>query len=58
LQALLSLIYLTSSDIFALINYTGFATWVSVCNNCNRWVGMVVVLQFFASVGWIGDGTE
>jgi hypothetical protein len=41
LQALLSLIYLTSSDIFALINYTGFATWVSVCN---RWVGMVVVL--------------
>jgi len=28
--ALLSLIYLTSSDIFALINYTGFATWVSI----------------------------
>jgi hypothetical protein len=55
LQALLSLIYLTSSDIFALINYTGFATWVSVCN---RWVGMVVVLCFFASVGWTGGGTE
>ena len=30
LQALLSLVYLTSSNIFALINYTGFATWVSV----------------------------
>jgi len=28
--ALLSMIYLTSSDIFALINYTGFATWVSI----------------------------
>ena len=28
-QAGLSLIYLTSSNIFALINYTGFATWVS-----------------------------
>ena len=27
-QAFLSLVYLTSSDIFALINYTGFATWV------------------------------
>lgn len=29
LKALLSMIYLTSSDIYALINYTGFATWVS-----------------------------
>lgn len=28
-QAFLSLVYLTSSNIFALINYTGFATWVS-----------------------------
>jgi len=28
LQALLSLLYLTVSDIFALINYVGFATWV------------------------------
>jgi len=28
--AFLSLVYLTSSDIFALINYTGFATWVSI----------------------------
>jgi len=26
----LSLVYLTSSNIFALINYTGFATWVSI----------------------------
>merc|ERR1719192_2625992 len=28
--AFLSLIYLSSSNIFALINYTGFATWVSI----------------------------
>merc|ERR1712051_1049333 len=28
--AFLSLVYLTSSNIFALINYTGFATWVSI----------------------------
>ena len=27
-QALLSLCYLCSSDIFSLINYVGFATWV------------------------------
>lgn len=31
IMALLSLLYLFSSDIFALINYVGFATWVSVC---------------------------
>merc|ERR1719150_390395 len=28
--AFLSLVYLCSSDIYALINYTGFATWVSI----------------------------
>ncbi|XP_065579347.1 Y+L amino acid transporter 2-like isoform X2 [Artemia franciscana] len=28
--ALLSLLYLTSSNIFALINYVGFATWLSI----------------------------
>merc|ERR1740128_1347966 len=28
--ALLSLIYLTSSDIFAMMNYVGFATWISI----------------------------
>lgn len=28
-MALLSMLYLTVSDIFALINYVGFATWVS-----------------------------
>merc|ERR1712186_148954 len=28
--ASLSLVYLTSSNIYALINYTGFATWVSI----------------------------
>lgn len=29
IMAMLSLLYLFSSDIFALINYVGFATWVS-----------------------------
>lgn len=28
IMALLSMLYLTVSDIFALINYVGFATWV------------------------------
>ena len=31
-QALLSLFYLCSSNIFALINYVGFATWVTIIN--------------------------
>ncbi|XP_055385096.1 Y+L amino acid transporter 2 isoform X2 [Condylostylus longicornis] len=30
IMALLSMLYLTSSDIFALINYVGFATWLSI----------------------------
>ena len=30
--ALLSLGYLCSSDIFSLINYVGFATWISIGN--------------------------
>uniref|UniRef100_T1GTI6 Amino acid permease/ SLC12A domain-containing protein n=1 Tax=Megaselia scalaris TaxID=36166 RepID=T1GTI6_MEGSC len=30
IMALLSLLYLFSSDIFALINYVGFATWLSI----------------------------
>lgn len=29
-QALLSMVYLYTSDIFALITYVGFATWVSI----------------------------
>lgn len=33
IMAFLSLLYLSSSDIFALINYVGFATWVSVCGS-------------------------
>ncbi|XP_055699130.1 Y+L amino acid transporter 2 isoform X2 [Phlebotomus papatasi] len=30
IMALLSMLYLMSSDIFALINYVGFATWLSI----------------------------
>ncbi len=33
-QALLSLCYLCSSNIYALINYVGFATWVSNIYEC------------------------
>ena len=29
-MCLLSLIYLTSNDIYALINYVGFATWLAI----------------------------
>lgn len=41
-MALLSLLYLTVSDIYALINYVGFATWLSigvavVCLPVLRW---------------------
>lgn len=32
-MALLSMLYLTVSDIFALINYVGFATWVTFSLN-------------------------
>lgn len=35
-MAVLSMLYLTVSDIFALINYVGFATWVSESNESNR----------------------
>lgn len=31
-MAFLSMLYLSVSDIFALINYVGFATWVSKCS--------------------------
>ena len=61
-QALLSLVYLTSSDIFALINYTGFATWVSSTNrlgglgalishNCSAHT-VVVLTRFWCTEEW------
>lgn len=34
-MALLSMLYLTVSDIIALINYVGFATWVGCHAHCN-----------------------
>lgn len=34
IMAILSLLYLMSNDIFALINYVGFATWVSGLISC------------------------
>lgn len=35
-MALLSMLYLTVSDIFALINYVGFATWVRLYRRTQR----------------------
>ena len=29
-RCLLSLVYLTSNDVYALINYVGFATWLAI----------------------------
>ncbi|KAK3775399.1 hypothetical protein RRG08_005826 [Elysia crispata] len=38
-MGLLSLLYLASSDIYALINYVGFATWLSI--------GMAIVVLLY-----------
>lgn len=43
-MALLSMLYLTVSDIFALINYVGFATWVRA--SCNITFSIKIVLFF------------
>ena len=40
LQGLTSLIYLCSTDMYALINYVGFVNWLSIG-------GSVVVLLYF-----------
>ena len=52
-QALLSLVYLTSSDIFALINYTGFATWVS---STNRLAGLGALVTVVLTRLWCSHG--
>jgi solute carrier family 7 L-type amino acid transporter-like protein len=44
LQALLSMLYLTVSDIFALINYVGFATWVREAVVVNELAAMLKVM--------------
>ena len=55
-QAFLSLVYLCSSDIYALINYTGFATWVNffegflvltVCFMCSHSFFLTFSRDFF-----------
>lgn len=53
-MAFLSMLYLTVSDIFALINYVGFATWVSfekedICYKLLLNIG--VFLEFQLSIG-------
>ena len=52
-QALLSLVYLTSSDIFALINYTGIATWVS---STNRLAGLGALVTVVLTRLWCSHG--
>lgn len=43
IMAALSMLYLMSSDIFALINYVGFATWVRPLNSHNLyWTNSVI----------------
>jgi hypothetical protein len=58
-QALLSLGYLCSSDIFALINYVGFATWVSynLFRFCfmNTFKRFPLDLLFCVCHGWGGN---
>ena len=46
-QALLSLFYLCSSNIFALINYVGFATWVTITTTINVTVPIANGFTFF-----------
>ena len=43
--AALSLAYLCSSDIFALINYVGFATWVPTHSAIEKCVSVCLVQQ-------------
>ncbi|XP_043199529.1 Y+L amino acid transporter 2-like isoform X2 [Amphibalanus amphitrite] len=55
--ALLSLVYLTSSDIFALINYVGFATWLSIgagvlCLPVLRWTQPNLVRPIRVNLFW------
>lgn len=42
-MALLSMLYLTVSDIFALINYVGFATWVYNKKIINRTMYVLIM---------------
>ena len=51
------MIYLTSSDIYALINYTGFATWVNILlrfiNFCKQPTEAFSFYSFFLAVSLI-----
>ena len=49
IQALLSLVYLMSSDIYRLINYVGFATWVSFLSFLSFSVFLCLFLSFSVS---------
>lgn len=54
IMALLSLLYLMSSDIYALINYVGFATWVSCGlfdHSCRIETNCTIILVEHRSIG-------
>lgn len=50
IMALLSMLYLTVSDIFALINYVGFATWVNIkfVHINGNFISMYIIKFFFS----------
>eukprot|EP00095_Tigriopus_kingsejongensis_P000957 maker-scaffold83_size396513-snap-gene-0.16 protein:Tk00957 transcript:maker-scaffold83_size396513-snap-gene-0.16-mRNA-1 annotation:"cationic amino acid transporter" len=54
--AFLSLIYLTSSNIFALINYTGFATWalLSLFYLCSS--NIYALINYVGFATWVSIG--
>lgn len=47
IMALLSMLYLTVSDIFALINYVGFATWVRFLHSTHSRITFTTIYSFF-----------
>ena len=52
-QAFMSCCYLCSSNIFAMINYVGFATWVSLNTSCKT-RSFFIILSFSPALHWPG----
>lgn len=52
-MALLSMLYLTVSDIFALINYVGFATWVCKRKSLQK-IAKFIYQTFISVKYWSG----
>lgn len=54
-MALLSMLYLTVSDIIALINYVGFATWVGYSRLFSYWFLSLINCILFSVEHWRGS---